>query len=59
MSAAEITQMFIILAPLVKDAIVEGGKIVATFREDITQEQLIRSLELSRSTTWPELSFKP
>lgn len=58
MSAAEIAKLAIILAPLVKDLAVEGGKIIATYRDNVTQEQLDKALELSRSTSWPELGFK-
>lgn len=58
MNAAQIAQLAIILAPLLKDLAVEGNKIIATYREDVTQEQINRSLELSKSVTWPELPFK-
>lgn len=57
MSPAAIAQLAIILAPMLKDLAVEGGKIVATYRDEITQEQIDRSLELSRSATWPALDF--
>lgn len=57
MTGAAIAQLAIILAPMLKDLAVEGNKIIATYREEITQEQIDRSLELSRSATWPELTF--
>ena len=57
MSPALIAQLLIVLAPLIKDAVVEGGKLVTTFREDITQEDLNKALEAAKSSTWPELDF--
>jgi hypothetical protein len=57
MNAAQIAQLAIILAPIVKDIVVEGSKIIATFREDISQADLDKALELSKSSTWPELGF--
>ncbi|MDD5106059.1 MAG: hypothetical protein PHC49_10630 [Desulfuromonadaceae bacterium] len=59
MNAAQIAQLAIILAPIAKDIIVEGNKIITTYRENLTQEQINKSLELSKSATWPELDFKP
>lgn len=59
MNASEIAQLAIILAPITKNIIVEGGKIVASFREDINQEHINQSLELSRSANWPVLTFAP
>lgn len=59
MNAAEISQLAIILAPIARDIAVEGGKIVASFREDINQEHINQSLELSRSANWPVLTFAP
>ena len=57
MSPAQIAQLAIILAPLVQDLVVEGTKLVATFKSDLTQEDLNKALELSKSATWPELTF--
>lgn len=57
MNAAQIAQLAIILAPLVSDLVVEGSKIVANFRQDMTQDQLNQALELSKSAAWPELDF--
>lgn len=57
MNAAELGQLGIIWAPLAQSIIVEGSKIIATYRENVTQEQLDKSLELSKSATWPELTF--
>jgi hypothetical protein len=59
MTAAAIAQLFVILAPLAKEVWVEGSKVVATFRADLSQEDLIKALELSKSASWPELTFKP
>ncbi len=58
MSPAVIAQLIIMLAPLLKDAVIEGGKLITTFREDITQEDLNKALELSKSAAWPDLAFK-
>ena len=58
MSAAAIAQLFVILAPLAKEVWVEGSKVVATFRADLSQEDLNKALELSKSASWPELTFK-
>lgn len=57
MTPAEIAQLAIILAPIAQEIIVEGGKIVATYRENLTQDQINHSLELSKSATWPVLDF--
>jgi hypothetical protein len=58
-SAAQIAQLAIILAPIAQNIVVEGSKIVASFREDLKQEQIEKALELSRSANWPELTFTP
>lgn len=57
MSPAAIAQLAILLAPLVKDLTVEGSKLIATYRDNLTQEELNKALELSRSATWPDLTF--
>lgn len=57
MNPAQIAQLAIILAPIAKDIVVEGSKIVATYREDLTQDQINHALELSKSATWPALDF--
>lgn len=57
MSPAQIAQLAIILAPLVKDLAVEGSKLIATFRTDLTQDDLNKALDLSKSASWPELTF--
>jgi len=57
MSPAAIAQLAIILAPLVKDLVVEGSKLAATFKEDISQDDLNKALELSKSSSWPDLTF--
>lgn len=57
MNAAAIAQLAIILAPIVKDIAVEGGKIIATYRDNLTQEDLNQALELSKSAAWPALDF--
>lgn len=57
MSPAQIAQLAIILAPIARDIAVEGGKIIATFREDLTQDQIRKTIELSMSASWPDLTF--
>ena len=57
MSPAAIAQLIIILAPLAKDIAIEGSKVVATFRADLTQDEINKALEQSRSNAWPELTF--
>lgn len=58
MSPETIARLAIILAPLVENIAVEGGKMIATFRANLTQDDLNKALELSKSATWPELDFK-
>lgn len=58
MNPLMIAQLAVILAPLARDIVVEGGKMIATFRDNITQEDINKALEASKSLTWPELSFK-
>lgn len=57
LTAAEIAKLLIILAPIAKDIAVEGGKIIATYRDNLSQKQINDALELSRSTNWPDLDF--
>lgn len=57
MNPAQIAQLAIILAPIAKDIVVEGSKIVATYRDNLTQDQINHALELSKSATWPTLDF--
>jgi len=52
-----IAQLAVILAPLVTNLVVEGGKMVATFRDNISQDDLNKALELSKSANFPELDF--
>ena len=59
MNPAQIAQMAIILAPLAQDIIVEGGKVMATFNQTISDKDLARAIFLSKSTNWPELDFIP
>ena len=59
MNAAQIAQLAIILAPIAQSIVVEGGKMIATYRENLSQDDLNKALELSKSGAWPELSFKP
>jgi len=57
-TAPQIAQLAVILAPIAKELVVEGGKLVATMRDEISVEDLTRSLELSKSASWPALDFK-
>lgn len=57
MNAAQIAQLAIILAPVAKQVAIEGAQLVATFREDLTQEQIRKSIELSKSASWPDYDF--
>lgn len=58
MSALAIAQLIVLLSPLAKDIAVEGGKVIATFKDNISQEDLNKALELSKSASWPTLEFK-
>lgn len=57
MNAAQIAQLAIILAPIARDIVVEGSKVVATYRTDMTQDNINQALQLSKSASWPELNF--
>lgn len=57
MNPLVIAQLAVILAPLARDIVVEGGKMVATFRSDLSQDDLNKALELSKSAVWPQLTF--
>ena len=57
MTPGAVAQLAIILAPLLKEAVVEGGKLIATFREDLSAEDQRKALQASLSATWPELTF--
>lgn len=59
MTPLAIAQFLITIAPLVQSAVVEGGKVIATFKDNLSQEDLAKALELSKSANWPELSFTP
>lgn len=56
-TAAQIAQLLIILAPIAEKVTVEGARIYTEFKTNLTQKQINEALELSRSTNWPELSF--
>ena len=57
MNPLMIAQLAVILAPLAKEIVVEGGKLITTFRDNLTQEDLNKALEASKSVSWPELTF--
>lgn len=57
MTPLQFAQLAIILAPIVKDIWMEGTKVMATFKDEITQADLDKALELSKSSGWPQLTF--
>lgn len=57
MSAAQIAQLTIILAPLMQSMVIEGGKIIANIKADLSQKEIDKALELSKSASWPALDF--
>jgi hypothetical protein len=57
MNPAQIAQLAIILAPICRDLAVEGTKIIATMKENLTQHDIDKALELSKSANWPEFTF--
>jgi hypothetical protein len=59
MTPGAIAQLVIVLAPLLKDAVVEGEKLITTFRDDLSADDLRTALQASCSATWPELDFSP
>uniref|UniRef100_C6E6S0 Uncharacterized protein n=1 Tax=Geobacter sp. (strain M21) TaxID=443144 RepID=C6E6S0_GEOSM len=58
MTGEQAAQLAVILAPIAQSVVIEGTKVIATMRENITQENLNQALEASKSTSWPELDFK-
>jgi hypothetical protein len=59
MTAAEIAQLAIILAPLAQKIYHDGKQLIVEYKAEHTAEDLEKSLELSKSATWPKLSFAP
>lgn len=57
MNFATIAQLAVILAPLAKEIVVEGGKLITTFRENLTQDEINKALEASKSANWPDYDF--
>lgn len=57
MKGSEVAQLAIVLAPVARDILVEGSKLVVTLRENLTHEEILQSLELSKSANWPQLDF--
>lgn len=57
MSPQTIAQLAIVLAPIVESFVVEGGKVVATFRANLTQDDINKALDASKSATWSTLNF--
>lgn len=44
-----------LLTPVAATFLVKGAELVVTFRQDMTPEQMIAALELSKSKNWPEV----
>ncbi|MFZ2948216.1 MAG: hypothetical protein WA003_01910 [Desulfuromonadaceae bacterium] len=59
MTPGAMAQLLIILAPLLKEGIIEGNKLITTFRADLSADELRTALQASCSATWPELDFSP
>lgn len=57
MTAREIAQLAIVLAPVAKEIVIEGGKLVAEFKEQLSPEDMTKALELSKSDNWPKIDF--
>jgi hypothetical protein len=57
MTAFEIAQLAIVLAPIAQTLTIEGKQIIATYKENLTQEQIDKALDLSKSANWPKLTF--
>lgn len=57
MTAREIAQLAIVLAPVAKEIIIEGGKLVAAFKDQLSPEDMTAALELSKSDHWPKIDF--
>lgn len=50
-------QLIIAMLPVAERLVIEGGKIVATLRADLTADEMIAALEASKSANWPKLDF--
>lgn len=59
MNDAMIAQLAIALAPVAQQLIIEGGKLIIEMKKEMTTDEMIKALEASRSTAWPQLDFKP
>lgn len=57
MTPLQFAQLAVILAPVVKEIWMEGEKVYASFKENISQEDLNKALEASKSAGWPALDF--
>jgi hypothetical protein len=58
-TAEEIARLAIIVAPLVQELVIDGVKIAMTFKQKMTDEDMTKALELSKSANWPKLAFAP
>lgn len=58
MNPVLIAQVAAIAAPIIKELVVEGGKLIMSLKDDVTQEQINQVLEASKSVSWPTLDFK-
>lgn len=57
MTTEEIIKIAAALGPLTTQIIIAGTKITATFKEDITSEELLKALQEAKSANWPNLDF--
>lgn len=57
MSPVAFAQLAIILAPIAKEIVIEGNKVITTYRDNLSQADIARALELAKSASWPQLNF--
>jgi hypothetical protein len=50
-------QLVAALIPVAEEVIIRGASVIATFRADITADQLAETLQQSKSATWPTIDF--
>lgn len=54
---AETLQLVAALIPVAEEVIIRGTSVVATFKANITTDQLAESLQKSKSANWPKFDF--
>ena len=57
MTGAMIAELILTLGPVVSQIVLDGTKIVATMRSDMTVDEMIAALQASKSANWPKLTF--